>query len=321
MATYGAPDDQQRLIAKIARMYHERQMRQSEIAAELHISQPRVSRLLKRAVELGIVRTTVTLPPGVHTDLEDALEERYGLGEAIVVDATGSEADIVRSLASAAAVYLDTTLIGGESVGISSWSATLLAAVEMMRQSPVQTVERVVQIVGGVGNPGVQVQATRLIGTFAERTGADAMFMPAPGLLGSPGARDSLMNDPAVAVVTDEWNRLTTALVGIGSLEPSPLLRESGNAVATVDEDTLRAAGAVGDVCLRFYDAAGDLVQTEIDARVVGISPDELRRIPRRVAVAGGPRKLSAVRGAVLGKWITVLVTDAEVARGLLAAP
>src|SRR4051812_21869307 len=51
--------DQIRLLTKVARMYHERGMRQPQIAQQLHISQPRVSRLLKRAVELGIVRTTV----------------------------------------------------------------------------------------------------------------------------------------------------------------------------------------------------------------------------------------------------------------------
>ncbi|MFD0516707.1 XRE family transcriptional regulator [Paractinoplanes durhamensis] len=54
--------DQIRLLTKVARMYHERGMRQPQIAQQLHISQPRVSRLLKRAVDLGIVRTTVIAP-------------------------------------------------------------------------------------------------------------------------------------------------------------------------------------------------------------------------------------------------------------------
>jgi len=88
-------------MAKIARMYHERGMRQSEIAAELHVSQPRVSRLLKRAAEVGIVRTTIFVPPGVHTDLEEALEHRYGLAEAIVVDTGGSDDFVISALGAA----------------------------------------------------------------------------------------------------------------------------------------------------------------------------------------------------------------------------
>ncbi|WP_218577471.1 winged helix-turn-helix transcriptional regulator [Phytohabitans rumicis] len=58
-----ATDGQIRLITKVARMYHERGIRQVEIAETLHLSQTRVSRLLKRAAELGIVRTVVAVAP------------------------------------------------------------------------------------------------------------------------------------------------------------------------------------------------------------------------------------------------------------------
>jgi DNA-binding transcriptional regulator LsrR (DeoR family) len=82
-------DGQVRLLTKVARMYHERGVRQADIAAALNISQAKVSRLLKRAETLGIVRTIVTVAPGVYAELEDQLEERYGLAEA-VLDLEGS---------------------------------------------------------------------------------------------------------------------------------------------------------------------------------------------------------------------------------------
>jgi 4-amino-4-deoxy-L-arabinose transferase-like glycosyltransferase/predicted XRE-type DNA-binding protein len=66
----GVGPDQLRLLAKIARMYHERGVRQPQIAADLGISQSRVSRMLRQASDLGIVRTMVMMPEGVHTDLE-----------------------------------------------------------------------------------------------------------------------------------------------------------------------------------------------------------------------------------------------------------
>lgn len=317
MRRSGASDEQVRLMAKVARMYHERGMRQAEIAAELHVSQPRVSRLLKRAVETGVVRTTVSLPPGVHTDLEDELEALYGISEAVVVEA-GDDAEPLRALGGAAAVYLETTLIGGDDVGISSWSASLIAAIDALRPSSSPVVSDVVQLVGGVGEPRVQLDATRLLTSFAQSTGASPIFLPAPGLLGSPAARESLMADPAVLQVTSRWPRLTVALVGIGTLEPSPLLRQSGNSIAEADQETLRAAGAVGDVCLRFFDEDGRLVPTELDERVIGITPETLRTIPRRIGVAGGLRKVAAIRGAMRGRWINVLITDATTARALV---
>lgn len=310
--------DHLQLMAKIARMYHERGLTQSEIASELHVSQPRVSRLLKRASELGIVRTTVALPPGVHTDLEEAIEHRYGLHQAVVVDVRGTEDEIITALGSALAAHLEATLIGGDTVGISSWSSTLLAAVEAMRPARTPLVDQVVQIMGGIGNPRVQMQATRLIGLFSERTGASPVFMPAPGMLGSPSARGALMADPTVADVMSLWPKLTMVLVGIGSLEPSALLRESGNALAERDQLALREAGAVGDVCLRFFDADGVLVDSEVDDRVVGIDPDALRKVLRRIGAAGGQRKHTAIRAALLGGWVNVLVTDVEEAERLL---
>src|SRR3954468_22760130 len=216
------PEDQLRLMVRIARMYHERGMRQAEIAAELHVSQPRVSRLLKRAGEVGIVRTAGPLPAGVHADLEERLEQAFGLREAVVVDAWGSDDDLTTPLGSAAAAYLEATLTGGDTVGCASWSATLLAATRAMRTARSTVVDSVVQVVGGVGDPQVQMQANRLIAGFAQATGASPVFLPAPGVLGTAAARRSLTRDPAVSTVMDLWKRLTMVLVGIGSLEPSP---------------------------------------------------------------------------------------------------
>lgn len=311
-------DDHLRLLAKVARMYHERGMRQVEISAELHISQPRVSRLLSRAIELGVVRTTVTLPPGVHTDVEEALEARYGLAEAVVVDVTGDEDEVRVALGSATAAYLETTLTGGETVGISSWSSALVPAVDAMRVARVPVVDTVVQLVGGIGAPRGQIQATRLLERFASGTGAEPVPLPAPGLLATPRAQAALVADPSVVAVMEIWPRLTTVLVGIGSLEPSPLLRASGNALPAADQAALREAGAVGDVCQRFFDAHGRQVRTAVDDRVVGIGVDRLRAVPRRIGVAGGPRKHSAIRAALLGGWVNVLITDADEADRLL---
>jgi DNA-binding transcriptional regulator LsrR (DeoR family) len=316
--TRAPTDGQLRLITKVARMYHERGIRQVDIAETLHLSQARVSRLLKRAAELGIVRTVVAVAPGVQTEIEEALEDRYGLAEAVVVDVEGSDQDIIAALGSAGATYLETTLTGGERLGISSWSQTLLAVVDRMRPFRVPGAESVIQLMGGFGNASVQTQGNRLLTEFARLVGATATFVPAPALVGNRTMRENLLNDPAMESVAKEWARLTTVLAGIGSLPPSPLLRASGNAADLADQDRLHAAGAVGDVCQRFFDAAGDLVPSDLDERVVGIDPDTLRKIPRRIGIAGGESKHSAIHAAVLGGWVNVLLTDTGTASALL---
>ena len=311
-------DGQLRLITKVARMYHERRIRQVDIAETLHLSQARVSRLLKRAAELGIVRTVVAVAPGVHTEVEEALEDRYGLAEAVVVDVEGSDQDIIAALGSAGATYLETTLTGGERIGISSWSQTLLAVVDRMRPLRVPGAESVIQLMGGLGSSSVQTQGNRLLTEFARLVGAIATFVPAPALVGNRTMRESLLNDPAMESVAREWAHITMALAGIGSLPPSPLLRASGNAADVADQDRLHAAGAVGDVCLRFFDSAGNLVPSALDDRVVGIDADTLHKIPRRIGIAGGESKHAAIHAALTGGWVNVLITDTATAAALL---
>lgn len=312
-------DDQARLMVKVARLYHERGQKQAQIADALGITQVRVSRLLRRAADVGVVKTIVVSPPGVHTELEDQLQDRFGLNEAVVVDVMSTdERDIAQNLGAAAAAYLDHTLLGNEVLGISSWSANLLAAATFLHPTSSPVVTDVVQLVGGVGDPQVQIEANRLLTTFAAATGATPIFLPAPGLLGTADARRSLMSDPAVQQVTARWSELTTALVGVGALEPSPLLAQSGNSIAAADQDALRRLGAVGDICLRFFDEAGRLVASDLDDRVMGIEPEQLMTVPRRIGVAGGTRKLAALRGVLRGGWVNVLVTDITAARHLV---
>lgn len=80
----------------------------------------------------------------------------------------------------------------------------------------------------------------------------------------------------------------------------------------------LRRGGAVGDVCLRFFDAEGKPVITPLNERVIGIPLEKLQRVSRTVGIAGGRRKLAAIRGALMGRWINVLITDRFTAEQLL---
>jgi DNA-binding transcriptional regulator LsrR (DeoR family) len=312
--------DRMRLMTKVARMYHEEGIRQPEIANRLSISQPMVSRLLRAAQDEGIVRTTVSVPRGVYPDLEASLERIYGLKEAIVADALDeSDEEILRDLGSAAALYLDTTLAsGGEVVGISSWSETLLRMVASMHPPSRMQPSEVVQILGGMGNPAAEVHASRLTERLAFLLKGEAHFLPAPGVTGSAESAAAFRADPFVAKTMALFDELTVALVGIGALQPSRLLARSGNIFSQDELQSLESAGAAGDVCLRFFNVDGEPV-TLVDDRVIAASLEQLRRVPRAVGIAGGKAKLAAIRGALEGGWINVLITDCFTAERLVA--
>jgi DNA-binding transcriptional regulator LsrR (DeoR family) len=304
-------------MTKIARLYHEQGLSQPNISARLHISQSRVSRLLTKATEVGIVRTTVVNTAGVYAELEDELEKKYSVSEIVIVDTVDSEEQILKSLGSAAAHYLESTLTGGDKIGISSWSATLLSTVEAMRPKVSKVADEVVQVIGGVGESNAQAHAVRLAGRLAEVTGARVSYLPAPGLVSTPEAARALFSNQNISSVLNLVDELTLLLVGIGSIEPSKLLKESGNSLSEKERKELAKLGAVGDVCMRFFDENGKSLKTNLDKRIIGISADQLKKITRRVAVAGGARKQKAIRAALKGGWVNVLITDHKTAKKL----
>ena len=114
------------------------------------------------------------------------------------------------------------------------------------------------------------------------------------------------------------FGKITLALVGIGATEPSRALASSGNVFSPREIKGLADKGAVGDICLRFFDAAGRQVVTELNDRVISVELDQLRAVRRVVGVAGGRRKTNALRGALNGKLVNVLITDLASAERLL---
>jgi DNA-binding transcriptional regulator LsrR (DeoR family) len=311
--------DELRLISKVARMYYTQRLKQTEIAEQLDISQATISRLLKRAQDEQIVRIHISTPPGIYAEIESDLENRYGLKEAIVVDCTDENEDqIMRDLGTAAAYYLEQTIKPGEIIGLSSWSKTLMAMVDEMNPLPREAGAEVVQILGGAGNPSAENHAVHLVRRLAVLVQGKAFFLSAPGVVASSEMKQLYLRDPYVVEVMNKFPRVSLALVGIGSVEPSDMLASSGNVFSAQELAELRGRGAAGDLCMRFFDVEGRPVESALNERVIGMELEQLRNVRRCVAVAGGRRKITAIRGAMRGGYINVLITDIHTAQALL---
>jgi DNA-binding transcriptional regulator LsrR (DeoR family) len=127
-----------------------------------------------------------------------------------------------------------------------------------------------------------------------------------------------MMADPFVRETIDLFGSISLAIVGIGAVEPSELLARSGNIFSSRELADLAEAGAVGDISLRFFDLKGNAVRTPLDERVIGISLEELTKVERVVALAGGEKKTAAIAGALRVGVIDTLVTDKFTAQRLI---
>ena len=310
-----------RLIARVAQMYHVEGRRQAAIAKHLRISQATVSRMLKKAVDEEIVRTTVVAPSGTYAELETGLRDTFNLPEAIVVECSEDrDGAVLARIGEAAAHFLEMTLQDDEVIGVSSWSETILKMVDNIHPMKSNKARYVVQTLGGMGNPAVQTHATQLTTRLARLTGAEPRLLSAPGVAQSREAKLVMVSDPYVRETMDLFRKVTSSIVGIGAVEPSSMLARSGNVFSEKELAELAEAGAVGDIGLRFFDHKGSLIKTPLDDRVIGMPLEDQANIGRVIALAGGKTKSDAIYGALKTGVIDVLITDKFTATRLLTA-
>ena len=321
VADTGTERDQLRVVTRVAWLYHVRGLKQSEVAGSLGLSQSRVSRLLDIAVSLGIVRTSVRVPPGLQLELEQALEETFGLREARVFDVPDPEDEgrLLGDLGLMLAGYLEESPLEGDVIGFTSWSRTLRETVRALNASAGTRGAYVVEMLGDVGPPDVQHEAAEVTRQLARVAGAQPRFLRVPGVVSSPQARQTILeNDSYARESLSLLDRLDEALVGIGTCSIDPPLRPGDNFFTQDQFDRARELGAVGQVNLRFIDREGNAISSELDGVVIGVSLDQLRASARSIAVAGGRSKHAAIRGALVGGWVNTLVTDVTTAQRLV---
>jgi DNA-binding transcriptional regulator LsrR (DeoR family) len=306
-----------RLILKVCHQFYRLGLSQTEIAEKLGVSRFQVARMLRTALEDGYVVVKILEPERWHSELEQAIEERYGLKTAIVVDNDNLDDDEVkRRVGDAAGRYLLDVLNDGDALGVSLGS-TIEAMVDQLPDRIHRHIE-VVQLIGGSSHIQSQFSPAFLTTQLADLFRAPSHLLYAPAVVGGNGLRESLLADSSIKATYAMYRELNVAVLGIGALAQGATSRLLYGGI--IDETLLRSLleqGAVGDVLSHIYRADGSLVATALDDCVVAIPLQDLLRVPCRIGVAAGLAKVQAIEGALRGGFINVLVTDSKVARSL----
>jgi len=304
------------LLTSVARMYYLDGLGQSEIAQIYGVSRSKVSRLLTEARDKGIVRISVDEYDPRNRDLERQLRERFGLQHVIVVQGMGgSDANIRRTVAYFAAPTVAEWVGTHRTVGIAG-GRTLGELVQALEAPPNGEEPEVVQLMGTIGSNPSSIDASELSRTLAWRFGGTVQTITAPAFVSDARTRELFLSHSQIRPVWSSFASMDLALVGIGTLEESVFVERK--VLDASDLVALRSAGAVGEICGRFFDEAGRECPTPFRERVISIELDVLRERRDVVAVTIGRSRRAAVRAALAGRLITSLVIDDEGARGVL---
>lgn len=306
-----SPEAEFELLAAAAVMYYEQHRSQQAIARRLGVSRSTVSRFLSRARELGVVDIQVEAPGRDH-GIAGRLAAQLGLRAVHIAPGRAQQAEPGPVLAEPLTAALEETRLTPGDVALASWGRAVAGAVRNLARGDTGAV--VAPATGGYATNELWFQPNETARLLAIALNGHPRFLNAPAIV-SPGLAAALRAETQTRAVMQLWDRATAAVVGVNAW-PSP---DPGYAAAGFPVDDPAMASAVGEVAGLAFTADGTEVPWPADRRLLGVAPEQLRRIPHVIGLADGVPQAEAVVGAARAGLVTVLVTDAATARAIAA--
>ncbi|MBD1379515.1 sugar-binding transcriptional regulator [Metabacillus arenae] len=309
--------EEQRLLVKIARMYYEDDMTQSAIAKDLGIYRTTISRLLKKAREDGIVTIKIRDNISQNFDLERKLEKLFHLKEVILVPTTDeqTEGEKKKALGKAGAELLKRIVKDEDVIGFA-WGSTLASMVGQVSDPKKRNLD-FVPLVGGPGTMDAKYHVNTITYNMANDIGGTPHFIDAMAVVERKETKEDIVSSNYFKKIKKLWDDLTIAVVGIGA----PL--KSSNMIWTGfygdrDVKALEKANGIGDICSRFFDENGRIIDTELHDRTIAIELERLKSLNYSIGIAESIEKVPSIIGALKGEFINILVTTDETASNIL---
>lgn len=303
-------------LIKVAKLYYEVGDTQKKIAEQLNYSRPTISRMLDAAIERGIVKVMVQYPINSMTDLEARIKSKYNLKKVFIAKGYVDNVDLVmQDVGKALGKYLTEICRDNDVLGIS-WGTTLSAIPEFIPQNDKENV-KIVQLNGGISRNSLSTGSIALLERFAEAFSAEFHLLSVPTIVDSQEIAEAILKDTNTKEITEMGRLCNIALFGIGKTSYDNILYQGG--YFSKDEYAkLIESGAVGDICSRYFDLEGKIVDSGLNSRTIGLQLEELQHKEHSIAMAVGVEKTDAVYGAIKGNYLNTLFIDESIARALL---
>ncbi len=290
------------LMAKIAWYYYIDNLTQIQIAEQVGIPRLRVIKLLEKARQTGIVQFKIA-ENNSHVSMENAIARRFGLKDVFIVPSASGMDNRNEALAEAAAIYIANRLPENAFINMGYGDTTCRVLNHLASNSSSRI--SVVSLTGGVNY--------YLPNTMTNVFNARLYLTPAPFVMSTPEMVTAINNEPAVREIAEMVPLSSISIIGIGGIDENATTVRTG-IVTPKDLRYLSMQGAVGDVLCHFFDINGQLVESPLDDRLITTPLETLAEQKNVIGVAGGANKVSAIIGALNGKFLDILVTDQDTA-------
>lgn len=283
--------EKRRRLAYVARRYYLDDQKQSDIAAELGISRPMVSRLLTEARQLGVVEITVHDPEVKAASLLERL--RAGKLHKGRDPCGGWSWRRIHQPASfpggGGASGAAAEPPSGCGLGPSDRPVGDVAGKNPRHGS---SVTDICPLVGNASIPARNYQSNENVRLMAQQLGASPHFLYLPALPESLEEKQILCSTEIYRQIHEEWERIDTALVNIGDYPSSPdfasLVRYGG---------LLQEHHACGRMLVYYFNEDGTVIQSDQDF-AIQVPLETLKQCPNIIGVCSANTSSKAVKGA-----------------------
>lgn len=303
-------DFEELMMIKAAWYYYLEDMTQQQIAELLGVTRVRVIKMLEKARNTGIIQFKIRSDSAERMEHEKALVSKFGLNDAFVVPSNPNKAETNETIAKAGAMYLAERLQENEfiNLGYGDTQSRLLNHLATITNHPINCVS----LTGGV--------SYYLPNARSNIFNAKLYLNPSPLVASSKEMAQAMRKESSVKQISRMVKLSKYTIVGIGGLGDSATVLQSG-ILTKSDFVYLKMQGVQGDILCHFIDKNGTLVNTPIEDRLISTSLDTLKELDNVIAAAAGEEKIDAIRAALTGGYLNVLITDEETAAALVTEP
>lgn len=302
-----------------AELYYVQEMTMEAVADRFGVSRSTVSRMLRAARDRGIVRISLSAPPAAGHGLARRLGDAFGVTVHVAGTPRGAtEPQRLESVARAGAALLGNWFGDGMTLAVAWGTTTAAVAAHLPPKATRGAV--VVQMNGAVSARSPEAgQLPASLARMAAAFGAALLPFPAPAFFDHEDTRTLMWQESTVRRVLGVRNAADLAVFSVGAFR-GPMISQvySGGYLAGDAVRQLAGHRVVGDVCTVFLREDGTYADIDLNRRATGPTPQELRRIPRRLCVVSGDHKVSGVLGALRAGVVTDLVLDERTAEAVV---
>ena len=306
-------------LLTVARMYYVQAETMDAIAHHLGVSRSTVSRLLKEARERGLVRVSIVDPDRPLSRMAELFQQYFNVNAHLVHVRPGAS-NIFRldQVARMAAGILSNAVRDGDTVGVA-WGTTTSAISTHLRPRDLSGVT----VTGLNGGANHQTTGLPYVGSILHRFAAafrgQEQLLALPAFFDDPDTREAMWRETSTRHILSVRANCRVAVFGVGGLHSEVQSHVyASNYLSEEDLRELREQNVVGDVCTVMLREDGSFRDIAINRRATGMTPPELRQIPRRLCAVSGLSKASPVLGALRAGVATDLIIDEETARAVL---